>query len=109
MPIYEYRCDQCDHVFEVLQKRDAPAPEACPACSALGPKKQVTASAFHLKGGGWYVTDFKGKEKSSQDKTGGSNSEKSREGTKDATSSGASTPASSSTAKKTDTGDASTS
>lgn len=59
MPIYEYQCQTCNHLFELLQKRDEPAPGACPACGATSLKKQVTAGSFHLKGGGWYVTDYK--------------------------------------------------
>ncbi len=31
----------------------------CPSCDKPSLKKQVTAAAFRLKGGGWYETDFK--------------------------------------------------
>ena len=31
----------------------------CPACQQPALKKLVSASAFRLKGGGWYETDFK--------------------------------------------------
>jgi len=55
MPIYEYTCDQCHEVQELLQKFGEDAPEMCPKCQSKGTlKKTVTASAFHLKGGGWY-------------------------------------------------------
>jgi putative FmdB family regulatory protein len=60
MPIYEYRCSSCGHKLESLQKfSDAPL-VACPACHADGLVKQVSAAGFHLKGSGWYATDFKG-------------------------------------------------
>lgn len=60
MPIYEYRCDACGHELDELQKlSDAPLKE-CPKCGKPALVKQVTAAAFHLKGGGWYATDFKG-------------------------------------------------
>lgn len=59
MPIYEYRCASCGHELEALQKfSDAPL-VACPACKADALVKQVSAAGFHLKGTGWYATDFK--------------------------------------------------
>ncbi len=59
MPIYEYCCDACGHELDELQKlSDAPLKE-CPKCGKPALVKQVTAAAFHLKGGGWYATDFK--------------------------------------------------
>ncbi len=59
MPIYAYRCEQCGHQLELLQKVGAAPPAACPACGAARMRKQVTAAGFRLKGGGWYETDFK--------------------------------------------------
>ena len=60
MPIYEYRCSSCGHELEALQKlADAPL-VACPSCHADALVKRVSASAFQLKGSGWYATDFKG-------------------------------------------------
>jgi len=59
MPIYEYMCSLCDHRLEKIQKMaDSPLVD-CPACLKPGLKKQVSAVAFRLKGGGWYETDFK--------------------------------------------------
>ncbi|MCF6354334.1 MAG: zinc ribbon domain-containing protein [Candidatus Polarisedimenticolaceae bacterium] len=68
MPIYEYRCDDCGHELEVLQKMsDAPRTE-CPACGEPTLKKLISAAGFRLKGGGWYETDFKnGKKKNLHD------------------------------------------
>lgn len=64
MPIYEYRCAECGHELEKLQKiSDAPLTE-CPACGKPALQKLVSAAGFRLKGGGWYETDFKsGKKK----------------------------------------------
>ena len=60
MPIYEYRCDDCGFQKEHLQKlSDAPL-DLCPACGKNSYKKLLTAAGFHLKGSGWYATDFKG-------------------------------------------------
>jgi putative FmdB family regulatory protein len=61
MPIYAYRCTDCGHEFDVLQKvSDAPLTE-CPACQRPALTKKVTAAGFQLKGSGWYVTDFRDK------------------------------------------------
>ena len=60
MPIYAYRCAECGHAKDVLQKMSDPLLTECPACGAQAFTKQVTAAGFQLKGSGWYVTDFKG-------------------------------------------------
>ncbi|HEX4944522.1 MAG TPA: FmdB family zinc ribbon protein [Usitatibacteraceae bacterium] len=60
MPIYEYRCSNCGHQQEFLQKvSDAPQTR-CTECGQETFSKMVTAAGFHLKGSGWYATDFKG-------------------------------------------------
>ena len=60
MPIYAYRCNECGFAKDVLQKISDPLLTDCPSCGKPEFKKQVTAAGFHLKGSGWYVTDFKG-------------------------------------------------
>ncbi|MEA3277674.1 MAG: FmdB family zinc ribbon protein [Pseudomonadota bacterium] len=64
MPIYEYRCENCGHEMDALQKlSDAPLVD-CPQCGQPALKKLISAAGFRLKGGGWYETDFKsGKKK----------------------------------------------
>ena len=60
MPIYEYRCQSCGHQQEFLQKvSDAPL-TTCPQCAKPSFSKMLSAAGFHLKGSGWYATDFKG-------------------------------------------------
>jgi len=60
MPIYEYKCSSCGQKKEVLQKlSDAPLTQ-CPACGKATLDKLISAAGFHLKGSGWYATDFKG-------------------------------------------------
>jgi len=60
MPIYEYQCDGCGQVVERWQKfSDAPLTE-CPACGG-SLHKIISSCAFHLKGSGWYVTDYAGR------------------------------------------------
>ena len=67
MPIYEYQCTNCEHHLEAIQKVSDKPLLKCPACGKPGLKKLVSASAFHLKGTGWYETDFKGKPKAKED------------------------------------------
>ncbi len=57
MPIYEYQCAACGKVMEAWQKfSEAPLTD-CPACG--GPlTKLISNCAFHLKGSGWYVSDY---------------------------------------------------
>src|SRR5437870_10906997 len=57
MPIYEYRCLDCGHQFELMQKFSDPPAETCPSCAGIV-AKLISRSAFHLKGSGWYVTDY---------------------------------------------------
>ena len=59
MPIYEYRCSSCGFQKEYLQKVSDPLLSVCPECSKETFGKMLTAAGFHLKGGGWYATDFK--------------------------------------------------
>lgn len=62
MPIYAYRCADCGHEKEVLQKiSDAPLTD-CPDCGHPSMAKMVTAAGFQLKGSGWYATDFRNKD-----------------------------------------------
>ena len=60
MPIYEYRCGNCAHELEALQKISEPPLALCPACNREALVKKVSAAGFQLKGTGWYATDFKG-------------------------------------------------
>jgi putative FmdB family regulatory protein len=60
MPIYEYQCAACGQVVERWQKiADSPLTE-CPACGG-SLHKIISSCAFHLKGSGWYVSDYSGR------------------------------------------------
>jgi putative FmdB family regulatory protein len=59
MPIYEYRCESCQHELETIQKiSDLPLSD-CPSCGEPALKKKISAAGFRLRGSGWYETDFK--------------------------------------------------
>lgn len=57
MPIYEYRCNDCGHQFEVTQRMsDAPLTE-CEVCGGQV-SKVLFAPAIHFKGTGFHNTDY---------------------------------------------------
>src|SRR5579864_1205239 len=69
MPLYEYRCSKCGKKFELIRKfSDVPLTihEGCG-----GQVEQlISAPAFHLKGHGWYATDYTKEAKTSESKDG---------------------------------------
>jgi len=63
MPIYEYECLNCGKTTEAMQRfSDAPL-SVCPCCGGEL-RKLISMSTFHLRGSGWYVTDYSGKNQS---------------------------------------------
>ena len=67
MPIYEYECTKCGNIEEIFQKFSDKPLTKCMLCSGKL-HKLISQSTFHLKGTGWYVTDYADKSKG----TGGS-------------------------------------
>ena len=102
MPIYEYDCPKCGR-FEVIQKFSDKELKKCPQCAEKGKEspveRAVSASSFHLKGSGWYKTDY-----TSSSSSGGKSSPKPIS----ESSSGDKSEASSSDSKSTDSGSSST-
>lgn len=87
MPLYEYACEKCGRVVEVLQRMSDSPFKNCdqlgedrPECKGGGQlNKQMSRTSFQLKGDGWYITDYarkdkKNKESSSGEKTSGGDS-----------------------------------
>lgn len=70
MPIYEYRCGSCGFEAEFLQKVSDPLRTECPECGKATLQKLVSAAGFQLKGNGWYVTDFRNKDKGAKPAAG---------------------------------------
>ncbi len=64
MPIFEYICSACNYEFETLQGIKENPLTDCPVCLESSLQKKLSAAAFHLKGTGWYETDFKNSGKS---------------------------------------------
>jgi putative FmdB family regulatory protein len=119
VPLYEYQCPKCG-VFELIRKFSDEAVTACPTCGSEI-QKLASAPAFHLKGTGWYVTDYakkstgeaksgqgkderkSGEGKSGESKSGEGKSTESRSGESKSDSKGSkesSTPAPAATTKK---------
>ena len=57
MPIYEYHCSSCGKDFEVIQKFSDKPVKKCIHCAGKV-EKIISQSSFHLKGSGWYATDY---------------------------------------------------
>ncbi len=66
MPIYEYECEKCGDHAEVLQKFSDRPISKCESCNGKM-KKLISQSTFHLKGTGWYVTDYASKSSSANE------------------------------------------
>lgn len=73
MPIYEYRCDDCEQVFEAIQRISDEPLDACRHCGGAA-RRIVSSPAIQFLGTGWYVTDYarKNAEKGANGKNGAS-------------------------------------
>lgn len=58
MPIYEYTCHGCGGDVEIWQKISEKPKKTCPTCGARKLERIISHTSFHLKGSGWYVTDY---------------------------------------------------
>src|SRR5437868_220197 len=80
MPIYEYKCKECDTRIEARQSVSDPPLQTCEKCGGKL-EKQWSLSGFQFKGEGWYVTDYAGKKTGPADKTGGAEKSEKSSGT----------------------------
>lgn len=71
MPIYEYRCEECEQVFEEWQTNFEEREVPCPVCGGSS-KRLISNTSFVLKGSGWYVTDFRDGGSATANSTGAS-------------------------------------
>ena len=57
MPLYEYQCENCGDVFELIEKFSA---EPLTTHEKCGGKvhRLISAPALQFKGSGWYITDY---------------------------------------------------
>jgi putative FmdB family regulatory protein len=67
MPIYEYMCPNCQNIFEKwLKLSETTEHTPCPKCGSQA-QHIISNTAFVLKGGGWYVTDYGYRKGASED------------------------------------------
>ncbi|MBF0480386.1 MAG: zinc ribbon domain-containing protein [Desulfovibrionaceae bacterium] len=65
MPIYEYQCDECDHIFEEIVFGDKAVP--CPKCGCAKTGKLISRTQRCRSGGG----DYRGQAESAPASRGG--------------------------------------
>lgn len=62
MPTYDYKCDNCDHEFEIFQSMKDNKLSKCPVCGKESLKRLIgTGGGLIFKGSGFYLTDYKNK------------------------------------------------
>jgi putative FmdB family regulatory protein len=54
MPTYHYKCNNCGHELEIIQKISEPSLDLCPECDKTELERVLSPSSFRLKGYGWY-------------------------------------------------------
>jgi putative FmdB family regulatory protein len=60
MPTYDYRCNACDHEFELFQSMSEPVKRTCPKCGKRKLERLIgTGAALLFKGSGFYETDYR--------------------------------------------------
>jgi len=60
MPTYDYRCNACEHEFELFQSMSAGVKKKCPECGKLKLERLIgIGSAVMFKGSGFYETDYR--------------------------------------------------
>ena len=88
MPLYEYRCESCEHQFEVIQKFSDPHVSICPKCGAGPVVKLISSPAFTFKGTGFYITDYARKDQGKSAESGESTDKSGKTDTADKDKSG---------------------
>jgi putative FmdB family regulatory protein len=56
MPLYTYRCYDCDHIFETRQRMSDDPLSDCPVCPGEV-RRVINSVGVVFKGNGFYVTD----------------------------------------------------
>jgi len=75
LPLYPYRCTQCGHRFEKIQKFTDEPETVCPECGGTL-ERPLTAPGLQFKGAGWYVNDYAAKSGGSSSGDGAAAGEK---------------------------------
>jgi putative FmdB family regulatory protein len=102
MPIYEYCCQECRHIFEEWHKEYTEKERVCPVCGATA-KRMISNTAFILKGSGWYATDYASQASAGSTGEGGNGNGNGKKQDKESKESSDTSQESSSEKKSTDT------
>lgn len=63
MPTYDYKCNDCGHIFEIFHNITEIPDITCGKCNSNNIERKISlGSGFILKGSGFYTTDYKRKE-----------------------------------------------
>jgi putative FmdB family regulatory protein len=105
MPTYDYRCSNCGHQFETVQKFSDEPLKICPVCGHAELRKVFHPAGVVFKGSGWYINDSRSKDKRSEPvkAENSSNSSSSEPAKVEAKADSATTTTTSSEAPKTET------
>ena len=57
MPLYDYKCGKCGHIFGVEQRITEEPLRHCPKCKGEI-KRLISAAGIIFKGSGFHVTDY---------------------------------------------------
>jgi putative FmdB family regulatory protein len=103
MPLYEYKCDKCGNLFEVMQKFSDEPLETHENCGGAV-HRLLSAPALQFKGSGWYITDYakNGNNKPGSGKSDAGASSNGASGTESSAKSESSTPAATTTSSSSD-------
>ena len=66
MPTYEYACKKCGNRFEAFQKMSEGPLAQCPQCLGKVERLISAGAGMIFKGSGFYITDYKKKNKSTE-------------------------------------------
>jgi putative FmdB family regulatory protein len=59
MPLYRYQCDNCGHVFTVLESVRSNSLRVCERCGARAARRVLSRVGVLYKGAGFYSTDYR--------------------------------------------------
>jgi putative FmdB family regulatory protein len=103
MPLYEYKCESCGEVFEIIQKFSDTPLTVHQKCGGKV-ERLISTSALMFKGSGWYVNDYgKGNSKDPKPKSTDSNGDSKPAASKETSSSSDSSSKTESSSSKSET------
>jgi len=92
MPTYAYKCDHCEHEFDLFQSITAKSIRKCPECTRLKLRRLIgTGAGIIFKGAGFYETDYRSESYKAGEKKAKKGTDQGKETKKDDKSATAST------------------